>query len=476
MPAPRSALYNYETEQIPLLGNHTNRLASAAKDQIFYNVIADVMKSPVGENRTIWLSKRGGFTSYLTVQGAGGVGRGTYYWKRTGKTYSVIADRLYADNVDILTIGTSTGKVWFEEATGTSDVLILGDGSKLYTISLTDVCVELTDGDIPTSPICPVSLDGYVFVIKSGTDEIWNSDVDDPTAWTANSFVSAEMYPDNLVTLARHLNYIIAFGSFSIELMYDNENASGSPLRRTDSGAIKVGLAARDTVAQADKRTFFVGQRNIGEPSVWMFDGLTPSPVSNEFIDKILVTEGSNLANATAWICNHKGHTLYVLGLNARTLVYDCDEKLWTDWSINSSSNHAVLPFQYATQGANNLILVLHPTDGKLYKLDKDTFTDDAGAILVDIITSRINFKSTRWKRMFRVELLADKESSGTVTIRWSDDDYQTWSNSRSLDLTTRPYTKACGVFRRRAFRLQHSTNAAFRVQALEIDYSEGYS
>ena len=476
MPAPRSALYSYETEQLPLLGNHTNRLASASKDQIFYNVIADVVKSPVGENKTVWLSKRGGFTATSTVDAGGGVGRGLYYWARTGKTYSVIDNKLYANTTELHTLTTSTGKCWFEEATGTSDVLILGDATDLFTISLSDVVTDITDGDMPAGPLTPVSLDGYVFIIKSGTDEIWNSDVDAPTAWTANSFLSAEMYPDNLVALARHLNYIIAFGSFSTELMYDNNNASGSPLRRTDSGAIKVGLAARDSVAQADKRTFFVGQRNTGEPSVWMFDGLTPAPVSNEFIDKILVTEGSNLANATAWICNHKGHTLYILGLNARTLAYDCDEKIWTDWSINSASTHAVLPFKYATQGANNVISVLHSTDGKIYKLDKDTFTDDAGVILVDIITSRINFKSTRWKRMFRVELLADKESSGTVTIRWSDDDYQTWSNSRSLDLTTRPYTKACGVFRRRAFRLQHSTNAAFRAQALEIDYSEGYS
>ena len=476
MPAPRSAMYGYETEQLPLLGNHTNRLASAAKDQVFYNVIADVVKSPVGESKTVWLSKRGGFVADTTVIGGGGAGRGLYYWARTGKKYSVVANKLYSNTTAIQTLNTSTGKCWFEEATGTSDVLIISDGTDMYTISLSDVVTDITDADMPAGPISPVSLDGYVFIIKSGTDEIWNSDVDAPTAWTANSFLSAEMYPDNLVALSRHLNYIIAFGTFSTELFYDNENASGSPLRRTDSGATKVGLAARDSVAQADKRTLFVGQSNIGEPSVWMFDGLTPAPVSTEFIDKILVTEGSNLTNAVAWICRHKGHTLYILNLNARTLAYDLDEKVWTDWSINSASTHAVLPFKYATQGANNVILVLHNTDGKIYKLDKDTFTDDAGAILVDIITARVNFKSLRRKRMFKVELMADKESSGTVTLQWSDDDYQTWSNSRSLDLTTRPYTKACGVFRRRAFRLQHSTNAAFRAQALEIDYSEGFS
>ena len=476
MAAPKSAQYSYETERIPLIGNPRNRLASASKDQVFYNVIPDIAKSPIGESKSIWLSKRGGFTSFATVIGAGGAGRGLYYWSRTGKNYSVVGDKLYATATAIQTLATSTGTCWFHEATGTSDVLILSDGTDMYTISLSDVVTDITDAQLPAGPLSPVSLDGYVFVAKSGTDEIWNSDVDAPTAWDAASFLSAEMYPDNLVLLSRHLSYILAFGTFSTEVFYDNENASGSPLRRAETSAMKVGLVARDSVAQADKRTLFVGQSAIGEPSIWKMDGLTSTRVSDEFIDKILVTEGANLPNATAWICHHKGHTLYVLNLNERTLVYDCDENVWGQWSINSSSTHAVLPFKFSTQGANNVILVLHNTDGKIYKLDKDTFTDDAGVILVDIITTRVDFKSTRQKRQLRLELLADKESTGTVTVSWSDDDYQTWSATRSLDLTTRPFTKAGGVFRRRAYRFQHSSNNPFRATALEIDYSEGFS
>ena len=465
---------SYKTHRIPLFGNPNNRFTSASKDQLFYNMIFDVITNAATNSKTIYCQKRGAFVANTTVDAGGGVGRGIYYWARSGKTYSVIDAVVYSNATSIHTLATTTGTCWFHEATGSSDVLMIGDGTDLLTISTSDVVTDVSDADLPASPLTPVSLDGYVFVAKSGTDEIYNSDVDAPTAWTASSVLTAEMYPDNIIALARHVNYVIAFGLFSTELFYDNENSSGSPLRRNESVAIKVGLAARDSVAQTDKQTVFVGQTNNGEPSVWAFTGLTPESISTEFQNKILTAEGSNLTNATGNIIKHRGHTLYLLNLNARTLVYDLTEKIWSEWSINSASAHAVLPFKYFTQGANNTILALHSTDGKIYQLDPAQHQDDAGAILAWIITSKVDLGTTKQKRQFRIELVADKESTGTCTIEWSDDDYQNWKTARTLDLTVRPFTKAGGIFRRRAYRIKHASNNPLRLEALELECSEG--
>lgn len=470
-----ATVYDYDTTQLPLIGQLLNRAASSSKDSIFYNGLFDLWKDPVTEKVKVAFQKRGAFTANTTIVGGGGTGRGLYYWSRTGKYYAVVGNVLYSNTTNIQTLTTSTGKVWFEEATGSSDYLIVCDGTKTYYVSTSDVSTEITDGDFPAGAITPVSLDGYVFILKSGTDEIYNSDVDDPTSWDPASFLSAEMYPDNLVALARQANYVVGFGSFSTEFFYDNANASGSPLRRQDSVAAKVGLAARDSIAQVDKRLIFVGQTRTGDPGVWIFDSLTPTEVSDEYINRILANEGSNLASATGWIASHKGHTLYILNLNSRTIVYDMDQKVWVgDWSIYNAGNHAVLPFKYATEGANNTLMVLHNTDGKMYKLDPTLYQDTAGAILCWIVTMRYDLGTTRWKRMFRVELVSDRQSSGTCTLEFSDDDYQTWSTARTLDLTIRPYTKAAGVFRRRAFRIKHTANYDFRASMLEVDYNEG--
>jgi len=464
----------YDTERIPLVGSHSNRFASATKDQIFYNVIPEATENPVTKKISIHLSKRGAFKADTTL--VSGAGRALYYWERTSKTYTVIADKVYAgtSQTPIQTLTTSSGTCFFTPVSGTTDYLVLSDGTKMYTITTSDVIAEITDGEMPAGPLTPVAIDGYICVAKSGTDEIWNADLNIATSWTSTSFLSVEMYADNLVALTKQVNYVVAFGTYSIEFFYDNANASGSPLKRAETVAIKVGLAAVASVAQIDRRIMFIGQGQSGEPSVWGINGLTPEKLSDEFIDKILQNEGSNLANARGSIIRHKGHTLYILNLNARSLVYDMDEKMWGDWSTNVASAHAVLPYNYFVQGSNNKILCLHNTDGKIYELHPTTYQDDAGAILVKIVTGKLDFDSMHQKRMFRLALLADVESTGTVTLDWSDDDYQTWSTARTLDLTTRPYTTSLGSFRRRAFRLQHSANFPFRAEVLEVDYSEG--
>ena len=464
--------YKVQTERIPLVGNHSNRLAAATKDQVFYNVIPESVTNELTQTKKVYLNKRGGFAAETTVIGAGGAGRAIYYWSVTGKVYTVVADKIYANSTSIQTINTSTGTCWFTEFKGSSNVLLLCDGVDMWSISTSDVVSSISDADLPAGPITPVFFDSYAFVIDSGTARIYNSDVDDPTAWDPTNFLSAEQYADNLVALIRQVNYVVGFGRDSIEFFFDAENASGSPLSRQESVSVKVGLAARDSIAQTDRRIFFVARTQTGEPQVWKFEGLTGAEISNEFIRKILAAEGSSLTSATAWVCTHKGHTLYIINLASRTIVYDCDEKIWVDWSINSSSAHAVLPFKYATEGADGKILVLHNTDGKIYRLNPEVYTDDAGSILTTIITGKVDFNTTAYKQQANLTVVCDAESSGTITVDWSDDDYQTWSTSRSLDLTTgRAYTKTGGTFRRRAYRLQHTTNAAFRAEALELDY-----
>lgn len=464
--------FGYQTDRIPLVGNYTNRLASFSKDQIFYNVIPESLTNEISGTKKVWLNKRGAFVANTTVVGGGGVGRAIFYWPENGKTYSVIGTTLYENTTSKYTFSTSTGTCWFAEFKGTNHLLIVGDGTDLVYITTAGVATKIVDADLPTGPITPVFFDSYIFTIKSGTPEIYNSNVDDPTAWTAGDFLSAEQYADDLVALIRHVNYIVAFGTYSVEFLFDAENASGSPLQRNESVSLKVGLAARDSIAQIDRRIFFVGQTQTGEPSVWKYEGLSPTEVSNEMVRKILANEGSSLASAKSWIGTHKGHVMYFINLSARTLVYDCDEKVWFEWSSNSAGSHAVLPFNYATEGASNTLLVLHASDGKIYKMDPTVHIDDAGAILVQVVTDKIDLNTDKWKHQANISLICDTQSSGTVSLDWSDDDYATYNTVRTLDLTlARSNTKAGGTFRRRAYRIQHSANTPFRAEALEIDY-----
>ena len=65
--------------------------------------------------------------------------------------------------------------------------------------------------------------------------------------------------------------------------------------------------------------------------------------------------------------------------------------------------------------------------------------------------------------------------SLNKITLYWSDDDYQNWSNGKEITLTDDfPNFSRLGSFRRRAFRIIHEMNTPFRVESMEIDFTEG--
>ncbi|MDC6695195.1 hypothetical protein, partial [Leclercia adecarboxylata] len=67
-------------------------------------------------------------------------------------------------------------------------------------------------------------------------------------------------------------------------------------------------------------------------------------------------------------------------------------------------------------------------------------------------------------------ELVGDKVSS-TAVIRYSDDDYATYSGFRPVDLNaTRSEIRRLGKFRRRAFEVFHLKNALLRMEAIEVE------
>ena len=70
--------------------------------------------------------------------------------------------------------------------------------------------------------------------------------------------------------------------------------------------------------------------------------------------------------------------------------------------------------------------------------------------------------------------------SASALTIDWSDDDYNTYGTSRTVDMSDSfPRLVSLGRFHRRTFRLKHTANTALRLEGLELGlylgkYSEG--
>jgi hypothetical protein len=125
---------------------------------------------------------------------------------------------------------------------------------------------------------------------------------------------------------------------------------------------------------------------------------------------------------------------------------------------------------KYANCGGLNL--VLHESDGHLYKILSSLYRDAGLPINVFARSRREDGGTLARKKLPRISLIADS-ASDTAMVRWSDDDCSTFAAYRRITLSdTEPMTRQCGAFHRRTFEYRHIGNTAPVVEALEMEIS----
>jgi Phage stabilisation protein len=468
----------YETKRVNFIANPQQRDTSGSKDFRLINMMTEVVNSAIGDQKKYYIKSRPGMTTSYSTNTA--VGRGMYNWMVSGTSYimTVSGNKVYYNGTLVLTLATSTGQVGFTEFVSSTGVvkLVLLDGTNGYVFTAPGTYTQITDTDFPTPHIPhPVFLDGYLFVAKASTQDIYNSNLDDPSLWTAGEFISAEMYPDKIVALSKNNNYIYAIGSNSVEYFYDNANATGSPLARHASAVQQFGTVAPASVIQTEKEVIFVGETGNGGHTVWTIDGFKEKEIGIPAIKSALLGEGNNLANATAFCVRVSGQKCYVICLSTRTLVYSFATEMWHEWATNSS----IFTGNYGTDGPNGSAYILDKSSGAVYLMDEMKYTDAGTAITCTAISAKLDFDNMNRKFMHRLTLVGDVPDDTlvdtTVNVSWSDDDYKTWSTPVALKFTgDLPSIFRLGMFRRRAIKLTYALPHLLRLEGMEVDINKG--
>lgn len=468
-----------EVMRLPLIGAYTNRAADASKDQRFVNIFPETRKVEQLENTKIFVNKRPGLTVHRDY--GTGEGRGCSYFN--GKFYVAVGNTVYEDAVSPvskITLTGSTGTVGMLVGNSSTlgNYLFVCDGTAGWIVDTTGTVTAITDLDFPTPHApTPVFIDGYI-ILSKGID-VYNCDLDTPTAWTSSNYLSAEMFPDPVYALSRQNNQVCVLGSSSIEFFYDAANAAGSPLSRNDSTTIQMGTCSPYAVIGNEKYIFYLAQSDSGGRGAWLIDGFQPKKVSDEYIERILDAE-TNIGSVKGFGIRTKGHLFYVINLpsNNRTLVYDSDEKLWHEWSSYDAGSHSVFKCNHSTDNGTGSAYLLHKTDGTLYKLDVAAYQDNTDPILVEFVTNKYDMDNYYRKFMSSVKIVGDSyAASNILSLQFTNDDYKTWSNVKSIDLSDEfPAWHRLGAFRRRAFKLTHSSNNPLRLESLEVVYTKGTS
>jgi len=451
--------------RLPLIVKQSNRDETVTKDARIINGMVEMM----AEN-DYHVYKRPGYLTYSSV--TAGAAQGAYNWE--SNIYTIVNGFMYRDGVLIGSgLDTAGGMYRFSSTLGSTHRLVFQNTGGSYYCTKIGGPTAITDvayppNQTPAIPIVPglAYIDGYTAVMTRSA-AIYTSGINDPTTWNILDNLIAQIQPDSGVCLMKQMVYVIAFKQYSTEVFYDAGNAAASPLGPVQGAKMDIGCRTASSVRELEGTLYWVSQSFTSGTSVHLMNGLKPEQISTEAIDRIL--HQADFTSVYSWATRINGHRLYSVTLvnNNLTLVYDLTSKYWYQWT---DANGNCLPFVDATFTNDGQTLFQHATDGKLYKLEMTSYNDNGAAIPVDIYTPNFDGGTRKKKHLSRMDIVSDQISAGTLQIRFSDDDYQTWTAPRSVDLSNDiPNLIGCGTFRKRAFHFRHVADCPFRIQSVDL-------
>lgn len=518
-----------KTVRIPLVGlTYSRGLLSLhasdfqVKDQFFHNVFYTKYTNPITQKEVLFCEKRPGLTNSLSL--------GTDVEPDECMTATVWMGRnatkpprlsIWLDNT------TPTTKFRLkDEAGGPTEITMSAqplnfsritecqtggnqcavfwvgentNGAKgyIYNESALTTLTEITDADFTTytTRICGnfVFLDGYLFFMTRD-GRIVNSDLNSLTAWTSTSFISTQSSMDQGVGLFLYKGYIGAFNTTTTEFFEDVGNATGSPLRLLSNLTINIGCWSQSLSTnlnlgpvgyiEGHDTVFWHGRDLSGTSGIYMLDNFKAVKISDASLDDYIAQ--ANYSVRMIGCCYLKGHPCLLLSIGDTTnvdtslVLMQLDLKLWSFWEFDNIPNAKVKAVTQSNQSygfpefyGDTRIW----TFGERPPIYQDANVSGSGGISypVTMQTSLIDFGTSKYKRLHKFRLIGNEEASTTnVSVQWTNDDYQTFTTARTIDMSaTNPYLNACGIFRRRAFKISYTGANPLRLEALEFEYSE---
>jgi len=138
-----------------------------------------------------------------------------------------------------------------------------------------------------------------------------------------------------------------------------------------------------------------------------------------------------------------------------------------------TGTTESYYPLIFAAQYGTSQI-AQHVLNGGIYTLSDTTYTDATIYIDSRARTARMDGEKNQQKFCAWMDVVTDRASANAL-VRYTDDDYQTYSKYRKTSLAgKRSRLNRQGSFKRRAFEIRVTDNIAFRFQGLDLAMEEG--
>lgn len=337
---------------------------------------------------------------------------------------------------------------------------------------------QITDPNFPTDLAygCAV-LNGRAYVGSQAQGRIYNSAEGDPTTYSALGYIASSFASDTCEAVLLHRNNVVSFGARSITYFFDQGNSVGTPLRRREDVMHHIGLREKNSLSEIGGMIFFIGSfassddRSDGKRSVFMMVDFICKKVSTDAIDAFINNPNmyeSAVLNGTCMMMGNHGRPVYVLtqdvdgGTYKCTFVYDIEKDFWYEWSYQTSGYFPIM-------GRTKEGVALRNGD-VLFSNGNTNLRDDDGTNFKFGFRSMANQDAGGdWVAYRKLHVIGDYLQSGSWSVRYTDNDFGSYSTARTLSATGRASLSALGSSSKRSWEVTYTGTSNARIRGIRL-------
>lgn len=342
-----------------------------------------------------------------------------------------------------------------------------------------------------------VFIDGYLFAVNSDGNKIYNSAAGGVlTTWNSTDFLDAEQYADPIVYIEKHKNYLVAFGTQSIEFFYNNAVEVGSPLARQESYASRVGLYlgsafsvtqnAQKYVAQVKDDIYFIGRSETDNLSLYRIKDFRVEEINteNQYVKNLLNTSSLGISNVFPfWLNNNLAIVVEFLN-SGGSWAYMVETNTWvklTGSDIPSASTNLIGKPFVSTYAATGNAVKPYYLAGAASAIPRLYSNDTAStSVTATYVSQPLDMGNNRYKHIARVDVIGDFNAN-SLTLSYGESNNYTASpvSCGSQTSSTIGYKNNISWYNLGAFRqfyLVLSMTGAYPgiFRGFEIEYNVG--
>ena len=279
---------------------------------------------------------------------------------------------------------------YFTANAKTPSEIMIGSGKNGYIFdSLANTLTQITGGvgDDGVTPgafdgcTMPEFLDNYLIALTPDSRTIALSAIGEGLNWDPLD-VSANLgSADKVKAIATDHEYLYQFGSKRTAI-YTNSGNADFPLVPVPGAFIESGIRAIASLKRFGNTLVYYGENESGGGSVYMLDGFIPQRISTHAVEQ-LWSKYARDDDAIGMVTDREGHPTYRITFptGEATFAYDLATKMWHERAAWDAANGVFTAQTQRYAAYSNGVYYVVGIDGKIYKEQNQTYTEDGRPI-----------------------------------------------------------------------------------------------